>query len=66
MSYIITQEELEHMSIVQLKALYNDILADLANRGLSALDCPLTMITLDNIRAVLRRKQACKPHMPRF
>lgn len=59
--FIITKEEIEHMSIVQLKALYHGILADLANSGLSALDCPLTMITLENIRAVLHRKQALKP-----
>lgn len=64
--FIITKEELEHMSIVQLKALYHGILTDLANRGLSALDCPLTMVTLENIRTLLRRKQACKPPAPRF
>ena len=66
MSYIITQAELEHMSIMQLKALYNDILANLANRGLSALDCPLTMVTLENIRTALRRKQAYNPPTLRF
>lgn len=59
--FIITKEELEHMSIAQLKALYHGILADLANRGHSALDCPLTMVTLENIRTMLRRKQAWKP-----
>ena len=64
--FIITKEELEHMSITQLNTLYHGIFADLARRGLSALDCPLTMITLENIRAVLRRKRAYKLLAPRF
>lgn len=64
--FIITKEELEHMTEFQLRQLYTDILTDLARCGLSAQDCPLTMITLENIRATLRRKQACKPPAPRF
>jgi hypothetical protein len=64
--FIITKEELEHMTEFQLRQLYASILADLASRGLSALDCPLTLITLENIRAVLRGKQICKPLAPRF
>ncbi|MDE1152228.1 MAG: hypothetical protein PW788_06780 [Micavibrio sp.] len=64
--FIITKEELEHTSVAQLKALYHSIFADLANRVLSALDCPLTMVTLENIRAVLRRKQGLKHPAPRF
>lgn len=66
MSYIITQAELEHLNEMQLRAMCSSILADLATRGLSAFDCPLTMVTLDNIRAVLRRKQALKSPVPRF
>ena len=65
MSYIITQAELEHMSIVQLKALYNDILADIARRNLSAQYCPMTLITLENILRVLRRQQARRVPTPR-
>jgi len=64
--FIITKEELEHMTEQQLRQLYTDILADLAKRGLSAQGCPLTMITLENIRAVLRRKQAFKSSTLRF
>lgn len=66
--FIITKEELEHMTEFQLRQLYSNILADLSQRGLSAQDCPLTMITLENIRVVLHRKQACacKPPAPRF
>lgn len=64
--FIIMKEEIEHMSIAQLKTLYHSLLTDLANRGLSALNCPLTMITLGNIRAVLRRKEAYKLPAPRF
>lgn len=64
--FIITKEELERMSIAQLKALYHGILADLANRGLSALDCPLTMVTLENISTILRRKQTLRPAASHF
>lgn len=66
MSYIITQAELEHMNEIQLRAMCSSILADLARRNLSAQDCPMTRITLENILHVLRRKQAFKPPIPRF
>ncbi len=59
--FIISREELEHMTVAQLHALYANILADIAERGLSAQECPLTMITLANIQTVIRRKQALKP-----
>lgn len=58
--FIITKEELEHMTEFQLRQLYTDIIADLTRRGLSAHQCPLTMITLENIRTALRRKQTYK------
>lgn len=58
--FIITKEELEHMSEYQLRELYHGILTDLARRGISAQECPLTMVTLANIQSVLRRKQALK------
>ena len=64
--FIITKEELEHMTEFQLRQLYTDILADLASRGLSAHQCPLTMITLENIHTALRRKRICKPTAPCF
>lgn len=64
--FIITKEELENMSEFQLRELYRGILADLAKRDISALDCPLTMVTLENIRAILRRKQVYRPTAPRF
>lgn len=63
---ILTKEELEHMTEHRLRQLYTSILADLAQRGLSAQDCPLTLVTLENIRTVLRRKQVYRPTMPRF
>lgn len=66
MSYIITQAELEHMTEMQLRAMYHGILTDLAGRNLSAQDCPMTRITLENIQTVLRRKRAFKPSAPRF
>ena len=66
MSYIITQAELEHLNEMQLRAMYSSILADLARRNLSAQDCPMTRITLENIQRVLRRKLALRPPVPRF
>jgi len=66
MSYIITQAELEHLGEMQLRAMYSSILADLAGRNLSAQDCPMARITLENIQTVLRRKRAFKPLAPRF
>ena len=42
--FIITKEEIEHMTEFQLRELYHGIITDLAKRGLSAQDCPLTMI----------------------
>lgn len=66
MSYIISQAELEHLGEMQLRAMCSSILADHAGRNLSAQDCHMTRITLENILYVLRRKQASKPPMPRF
>ena len=66
MSYIITQAELEHLGEMQLRAIYSGILADLAGRNLSAQDCPMSCITLENIQTVRRRKRAFKPLAPRF
>lgn len=66
MSYIITQAELEHLNEMQLRAMYSGILADLAGRNLTAQDCPMTRITLENIQTVLRRKRTFKPSAPRF
>ncbi len=64
--FIITKEELEHMTEAQLHALYHSIIADLTRRNLSAAQCPLTTITLANIQTVLRRKQVRRPHALRF
>lgn len=59
--FIITQAELEHLNEYQLRQLYTDVLTDLAKRSLSARDCPLTMMTLENIQTVLRKKRALRP-----
>ncbi len=56
MSYIITQAELEHLNVTELRALYHRIVADLTGRNLE--DYPLAKITLQNILRVLARKQA--------
>lgn len=63
---VISKEELEHMTEAQLRELYNGIIADCARRNISAMSCPLTMITLENIQAVLRRKRSLMPSAPRF
>ena len=66
MTYIITTQELEHLSEMELRHKHNAILNDLARRNLAAADCPLATMTLENIRRVLQRKQALKPRGPRF
>jgi hypothetical protein len=64
--YIITTQELDHLSEQELHQKYNAILSDLARRNLSAADCPLATVTLENIRRVIQRKKALKPRGPRF
>jgi hypothetical protein len=66
MSYIITQAELEHLNVIELRALYHRIVADLSHRNLNIDDCPLLQITLRNILRVLARKQALKAKSSRF
>lgn len=61
MSYIITQAELEHLNVIELRALYHRLVADLSHRNLNIEDCPLAKITLQNILRVIARKQATKP-----
>ena len=64
MTYIITTQELEHLSEMELRQKHNAILNDLARRNLAAADCPLATMTLENIRRALQRKQALKPRGP--
>ncbi len=64
--FIISKEELEHLTEAQLRELYHGIIADCARRNISATDCPLTMITLENIQTALRRKRSLRPSAPRF
>lgn len=66
MTNLITTQELEHLSEMELRQKYNAILNDLARRNLAAADCPLATVTLENIRRVLQRKQALKLRGPRF
>ncbi len=66
MTYIITPQGLEHLSEAELHQKFSAILNDLAHRNLAAADCPLAMVTLENIRRVLQRKRALKPRGPRF
>lgn len=63
MTTLITQHELEHLSEEELRALFTRILDDLARRGLTAQECPLAMVSLENIRRALLRKRssAAKP-----
>ena len=64
--FIISKEELEHLTEAQLRELYHGIIADCTSRNISAMSCPLTMITLEYIQTVLRRKRALRPSTPRF
>ena len=67
MGYIITMQELEHLSEEELHQKFNAILNDLARRNMAAAaDCPMTMVTLENIRRAIQRKRALKPRGPRF
>ena len=63
MTTLITQQELEHLSEMELRAKYSQILSDLARRGKSAQECPLATASLENIRRTLLRKRsrALKP-----
>lgn len=61
MGYLITQAELEHYSDIELRQKFNAILADLASRNMSAADCPLASLTLENIRRILQRRMARRP-----
>ena len=66
MTYLITMPELEHLSEAELNHKYNAILNDLSRRNLSATDCPLATVTLENIRRAIQRKKGLKPRGPRF
>ena len=65
MTYIITTQELDHLSEAELHQKFHAILNDLASRSMAAADCPLAMVTLENIRRAIQRKRALTPR-PRF
>jgi hypothetical protein len=62
MSYIISKAELEYRTEAELRAMYHNILTELAKKGLSIQDRPMTRITLENIQYVLAKKRNLKPH----
>lgn len=57
MTQLITLPELEQLSETELRAKFSRILDDLARKGSQAQECPLTLITLQNIQEALRRKR---------
>lgn len=59
--FIISKEELEHLAEAQLRELYHGIITDCAHRNISAMSCPLTMITLENIQTIIRKKRSLRP-----
>ena len=65
MTYIITTQELEHLSEAELRQKFHAILTDLARRNMGAADCPLATVTLENILRAIQRKRALTPR-PRF
>jgi len=61
MAYIITPQELEHLSEPELRSKYCQILNDLAREQHSEQNWPLTMITLQNIQAAIGRRRQLQP-----
>ena len=63
MSYLIPLSELEQFSELELRSKFNQVVADLARAKKTAAECPLAMMTLENIRQALlrRRLQGPKP-----
>ncbi len=57
MGYIITTQELAHLSEQELHEKYHALLADLARRNLTIEDCQMVKITLQNILHILMRKR---------
>lgn len=58
MTNLITLAELEDLSETELRSKFCQILNDMARRQQQAQECPLTMLTLQNIQEALRRKRA--------
>ena len=63
MTIIITQEELEHLTETELRSKYQWILNELARQQMTAQECPLARISLQNIRSVLNRRRMQEPKM---
>lgn len=58
MTQLITLPELEQLSETELRSKFRQILNDLARKERQ--ECPLTMLTLQNIQEALRRKRVKK------
>ena len=58
MTQLITLPELEGLSETELRAKYWHIMNDLIRQHSQAQECPLAMLTLQNIQEALRRKRA--------
>ncbi len=57
MTNLITLPELEDLTETELRSKFCNILNELARRQQHAQDCPLTMLTLQNIQEALHRKR---------
>lgn len=54
---------IEHLNEQELRTLYAEILNALVRSGQAIEECPLTALTLSNIRRAIQRKQARGPRM---
>lgn len=57
MTNLINLPELEQLSETELRSKFCQIINDMARRQQAAQECPLTMLTLQNIQEALRRKR---------
>lgn len=61
MSYIITPQELEHLSEPELRSKYCQILNDLARQPHTEQKWPLAMVSLQNIQTAIGRRRQMRP-----
>ena len=61
MSQYITPSELEHLNEAELRAKFNQILADLHRAQRTLDECPLIRASLENIQTALHRRRQQGP-----
>jgi hypothetical protein len=61
MGYIITSQELEHLSEPELRSKYCQILNDLARQHHTEHKWPLAMLSLQNIQTAIGHRRQLRP-----